>query len=88
MPDKTIVFVLSSAGWVSHGPRRASERQARHVAKLLQQRLGWITTVGNIAPKVPDPLPAGLPSFEMATCSPVWRHPELAKRWGAERDED
>ena len=85
--SKTIVFVLSSGGWVSHGPRRASERQAHHVASLLRKRLGWIVAVGNTAPKTPDMLPAGLPSIELATCSPVWRHPELAKRWDEDRED-
>jgi hypothetical protein len=80
--NDTIVFVLSSSGWVSHGPRRASERQARHVARLLEQRLGWTTAVGSRAPAVPDPLPAGLPPLELAGLSPVWRDPDLARMWG------
>jgi hypothetical protein len=81
--DNTIVFVLSSEGWVSHGPRRASERQAQHVAGLLRERLGWVTAVGNRAPAVPEPLPPGLPPMELAGLSPVWRDPELAVRWNA-----
>ena len=37
MSDKTVVFVLSSAGWVSHGPRRASERQAQLAAASVRR---------------------------------------------------
>jgi len=83
--ENPTVYVLSSSGWVSHGPRRASERQAYQVAHLLRSRLGWIVAVGNTPPTLPQPMPSGLPPIEQATCSPVWRDPELAKRWGKQR---
>ncbi len=75
-----IVFVLSASGWVSHGPVRASERQARDVARQLAKRLDWTTEVGTRAPAVPHPLPSELPSPALAALSPVWRDPELAAR--------
>ena len=83
--ERPVVFVLSVSGWVSHGPVRASERQAHNVAHLLRQRLGWIVEVGKTPPPMPQAMPTGLPSIEHATCSPVWRDPELAKKWGKRR---
>ena len=80
-----VVFVLSTSGWVSHGPVRASERQADDVARQLTKRLGWITAVGARAPAVPHPPPSELPSPELAALSPVWRDPELAARWNARK---
>lgn len=79
------VFVLSQRGWVSHGPVRASETQAHHVADLLRKRLGWVAAVASHPPALPNPLPEGLPPIELATLSPVWRDPGLAELWNAHK---
>lgn len=85
MDSKHCVFVLSADGsFVQHGPARASEAQARSVARLLARRLGWVTVWGTAAPAPADgPLPDGLPTAALAGLSPVWKDATLAAQWAA-----
>lgn len=74
-------YVLASNGtFVQHGPRRSSEKQAKHVAGLLRRRLGWVVTVADSLP-ADVAADASAPTVAQAGCSPVWRDPALAARW-------
>lgn len=84
---KHSVYVLTSTGtWVTHGAPRASEGQARSVARLLARRLGWLTAWGTEAPEPVDPeaaTTAGAPTADLASLSPVWKNADLAAKWAA-----
>lgn len=76
----TRVFVLSSAGWVQHGPTRRSPAQASSVARLLRKRLGWVTCAADVPP---TEVPASDLAPALASLSPVWKDATLAKVWAA-----
>lgn len=81
--SKFTVYVLSTQGWIGHGKERASEAQAKHVARLLAKRLGWTATAATEPPPTPEAIPETAPAPEFAGLSPIWKDPVLAAKWEA-----